>query len=1339
MAARKGTSLLTVLAAVGFTVGLSPAAAQTVIFVDASATGAGDGSSWADAYTAVQPALSVAQPGDQVWVAAGTYVENITLALDVGLYGGLAGTENPATFNLADRDLTANQSILDGNQADRVVTSPSGATTTTRIDGFTIIKGRRSGVYCYESSPTIANNRIAGNASDFSGGGGGVFLQDSCSLVTGNDIRGNCANHGGGMYVYGGSPTIANNVIAGNVAEHAGGLFVQQSGATIVNNTIVANGGLYGYDGGLTVVNSSATIANSIIAFNSSGIDIPSGGVILRHNCVYGNDEYNYSGIADPTGTDGNISADPLLDGRAYGHSHIHPDSPCVDAGDNAYAYAYGNSDVDGQPRIQPAGGLVDIGAAESDGTVWPVGPRVIVRVSPTGNNAHDGSSWDQAKRTVQAGINAAFVLGGEVWVESGTYYGRLNLRPFTHVYGGFAGGETQRDERDWTAYVTTLDGQQQTGQYGVVTAQVGYGTVGTIDGFTITNGKASFGGAVFVSRCSPTIANNRITGNSALSSGGAMCVQDASPRIANNAISENTAYYGAGLYLENCASEVTNNTITANDDSSCGGGIYLVSSSPTIEENVIAENRAGSGGGLYLDRSPASIVRNTIASNGVARFGAGMYLLSSSPVIADNMIVENVVSDQIGPGQGGGLYLSTSSPTIVANTIMGNIAGYGGGAYVQSSSPLIDGNRILGNSAQGSQSTGGGLHLARSDVTLTNNTIQGNSAGDDVGESGRGGGLYLDYVSASVIANNTITSNSALDGGGGVFLYQSASTIANCIVAFNSSGLRRIASTGTATLRHNCVFGNTAYNYSGLTNPTGTDGNISVDPRLADQAYGNAHIQPDSPCRDAGDSAHALGDADVDGQPRILPADGVVDIGADESDGTTWPAGPYVIVRVSPAGDDANDGSTWALAKQTVQAAVNAASPIGGEVWVQTGRYEECITLHPFSHLYGGFSGAESERHQRDSYANVTTLDGRQQGSVITARAGYGGAGVVDGFTITNGLAEIGGGLYIRQATMSITNNVVRDNTTAGTYGLGGGLFVGASSSMIANNLILANQSVSGGGLGMAVCSATVANNTIRDNIAVSGGGLAIYRCSPLILNNAIVGNSSSEAGGLIVYDSSATIANNTITRNTATGIDALGGGLYLEYGATPTIANTVIAFNTSGIYRKYAEHSPVLQHNCVFGNDAFNHSGLPDPTGTDGNISVDPRFVQTPDAGPDGAWGTPDDDPGNVHLLPSSPGIDAGDNAFAFGDFDLDGLPRIAWCNVDMGAHEYQGPFGDFFGDCTVDLDDYALFEVCLRFSGPDMLPPFDECVDVFDFDLDFDVDLTDFAVFQLVFTQP
>jgi len=61
---------------------------------------------------------------------------------------------------------------------------------------------------------------------------------------------------------------------------------------------------------------------------------------------VYDNTGYNYSGISDPTGTNGNISAEPFFIRNAspgadgtwgtmdddYGDLRLRPTSPCIDA-----------------------------------------------------------------------------------------------------------------------------------------------------------------------------------------------------------------------------------------------------------------------------------------------------------------------------------------------------------------------------------------------------------------------------------------------------------------------------------------------------------------------------------------------------------------------------------------------------------------------------------------------------------------------------------------------------------------------------------------------------------------------------------------------------------------------------------------------------------------------------------------------------------------------------------------------------------------------------------------------------------------------------------------------
>ena len=240
-------------------------------FVDASAGGAATGATWGDAFVDLQDALGVAQPGDEIWVAAGVYVPSTTdasvsfvLQDGVGMYGGFAGGET----SLAQRDHALNVTTLSGDigQDDEVgsgiawystwnihtsnaghVVVASGVGAGTVLDGFLIEGGGTgptgtvagaelmlgSGVFCNTGAPTLRNLTFLHNESAW-GPGGGAYFQDSNALVEDCSFLENYAylNNGGGMYVGGsGKVTIRNSLFARNVA--AGGI------------TNASGGGLY--------------------------------------------------------------------------------------------------------------------------------------------------------------------------------------------------------------------------------------------------------------------------------------------------------------------------------------------------------------------------------------------------------------------------------------------------------------------------------------------------------------------------------------------------------------------------------------------------------------------------------------------------------------------------------------------------------------------------------------------------------------------------------------------------------------------------------------------------------------------------------------------------------------------------------------------------------------------------------------------------------------------------------------------------------------------------------------------------------------------------------------
>jgi len=517
------------------------------------------------------------------------------------------------------------------------------------------------------------------------------------------------------------------------------------------------------------------------------------------------------------------------------------------------------------------------------------VGQALTIHVSMAGNNTNDGLTWATAKLTAQAGLDAA-TSGDQVWVAAGTYVENVTLADGVALYGGFAGNEDPATfdlaTRDFTAHETILDGNQAGS---VVTCPPGATTTTRIDGFTIRNGNAwtgnAYGGGIYCDHSSPSIENNRITGNDA-AWGGGICCHGGLPTIARNTVTGNGTYYGgAGVYCWDSSATIRNNMITANASAGhndafgrgAGSGIHCVAiwpvlSSPTITSNIISGNRnkLSHSGAIFCD----------------------MYV---APTITNNTIADNVDYGIRGEG-----------PLVVkGNMVSRNLCG------IMSVEGVIEGNTIYGNALAGIQVEAGS-------GTVANNVIVGN------GHSGGGtSGGVQNLGWSGTISNNTVVANGG-DWGGGIYVsYQAGYHIVNNIVALNSSGLRSDADS-FLVLRYNCVYGNAAYDYSGLADPTGVDGNISADPLFlrnasagpdgqwgtADDDYGDLRLQAVSPCIDAGNNADVLAGilADVAGHLRSIDDPSTPD--CQWSPGTCGTApivdmGAYEFVPVLPSDFD--------------------------------------------------------------------------------------------------------------------------------------------------------------------------------------------------------------------------------------------------------------------------------------------------------------------------------------------------------------------------------------------------------------------------------------------------
>ena len=110
-----------------------------------------------------------------------------------------------------------------------------------------------------------------------------------------------------------------------------------------------------------------------------------------------------------------------------------------------------------------------------------------------SGATVPDGQSWDTAYPTIQAAVDAT-TAGDEVWVAKGTYTGVgaevVNLKAAVTLYGGFAGTEAARDQRNRTSNITVIDGEKTRRCIAVTPPAV-------VDGFQLRNGAGYQGGGM--------------------------------------------------------------------------------------------------------------------------------------------------------------------------------------------------------------------------------------------------------------------------------------------------------------------------------------------------------------------------------------------------------------------------------------------------------------------------------------------------------------------------------------------------------------------------------------------------------------------------------------------------------------------------------------------------------------------------------------------------------------------------------------------------------------------------------------------------------------------------
>ncbi|MHC4611400.1 MAG: right-handed parallel beta-helix repeat-containing protein, partial [Planctomycetota bacterium] len=333
-----------------------------------------------------------------------------------------------------------------------------------------------------------------------------------------------------------------------------------------------------------------------------------------------------------------------------------------------------------------------------------------------------------------------------------------------------------------------------------------------------------------------------------------------------------------------------------------------------------------------------------------------------------------------------------------------------------------------------------------------------------------------------------------------------------------------------------------------------------------------------------------------------------------------------------------------------TIQAALHAAAP-GDKIEVAPGTYNEVIQFQKKAVTLRSAGGPA-----------VTTIDGTGfNESVVRSISGEGPDTVLQGFTITGGIATFGGGMRNAGSSPTVIDCIFTANSASERGGgmhnlmanptvvdseffdnfateMGGGMYNEISSPTVSGCIFRENSankgagmrnyidadptitdsvfihnsaSEDGGGMGNRKNSKPTVTRCkfIGNTAGMSGGGIhnyvgnAIETGVPMVSSSLFVGNSASEGGAMRNGDVSPVVTNCTFVGNN-------GSGMYNRSGATPTVTNSIFWGNLGGSFT--GQGLETVSFSVVEGG----HAGT-------GNIDVDPLFVDF--AGPDGNPSTP------------------------------------------------------------------------------------------------------------------
>ena len=753
-------------------------------------------------------------------------------------------------------------------------------------------------------------------------GAGSVVSMDSLTegydaALAGFTITDGDSENGGGVYCVGSTATFTHLVIEDNVAQIlGGGMFVDESDVTLdavvlKDNEALGDDAGGDYDGG----GGGLQAQDSLVQMT---------GLVARRNHA----DMHVGGL----GYGGGLSLVRMA-GGSFLHDSSIDDNTCDSAGGGVYLHDYQDATDFGFQDVT----ILDNYAGNYAGGVY-VGYR-----SPTFENVLiDGNEAETVGGGMEAGQGTNITMDEDVVISNniaGTSGGGMYLSGDTHTLlgvsitgntAGDSGGGVYVDAANAIS-MADLDVSQNSAQFGGGGVMI-YDTDDVlVEGCTFTGNStpdvAGSGGGLNANRSFVTIQDSTFTENVTQGTGGGLYVNSDSTATLNDVdIIDNEAQgiyakgggmgvnssevvaegltvtgnissmqEGGGLYVESSDVEVSDTTIDGNQAADFGGGVYVVSSTIELRQTVVSNNSASvDGAGIYWASSASSTTLLDVHITGNESNGCAGLDLAGTATLSNVILRGNEAV-----AHGGGMCLTASSALMQNVLFVSNVAGtHGGAMYIvgDSATPTLMNIRMLGNEAQ----YGGGVDVTGdAEVEISYASVVGNSAADSGGAFCVRDNAYLSMQHVDM------TANTAANVGGAIFVEADTATLSWCN-----------------------AYGNVPNGFEGMADPTGQDGNISVDPCFFDttavEPYDwDLHLRLDCNDDSVFDDASPLFDA---GDPAILDPDGsTCDIGtyggeyADQWDldwdgySDWWQPGSYIYnLGLDPDFNDTDPDIGW-------------------------------------------------------------------------------------------------------------------------------------------------------------------------------------------------------------------------------------------------------------------------------------------------------------------------------------------------------------------------------------------------------------------------------------------